>query len=152
MKTIVTVSKINESAQPYKHVEIVTSLYGEDGDDFGLASISFDQFGCFSFKVQLRYVSHTLAKWEEIYNTRHFGSDKAWEIYNSLLSPLIAEEVIGGFNKYHVVNDFSDDQWEEKATGWNKVLEEVNDFLKSIDPEFRVLPTPEEVDDEEEHP
>ena len=60
MKTIVTVSKINESAQPYKHVEIVTSLYGEDGDDFGLASISFDQFGCFSFKVQLRYVSHTL--------------------------------------------------------------------------------------------
>jgi len=152
MKTIVTVSKINESAQPYKHVEIVTSLYGEDGDDFGLASISFDQFGSFSFKVQLRYVSHTLTKWEEIYNTRHFGSAQAKEIYDNLLSPLIAEDVIGGFNKYHVVNDFPDDQWEAKATGWNEVLEKVNDFLKSIDPEFRILPTLEEVDDEEACP
>lgn len=150
MKTIVTVSKINEGVKPHKHVEIVTSLYDEDGDDLGLASISFDQFGCFSFKVRLRYVSHTL--WEEIYHTCHFGSDHAKAIYNCLLSPLIEENVIGGFNKYHVVNDFPDDTWEAKATGWNKVLGEVNDFLKSIDPEFRILPTPEEVDDEEECP
>lgn len=152
MKTIVTVSEIKDGYKPHKHVEIVTSLYGEDGDDFGLASISFDQFGCFSFKVQLRYVSQTLPKWEEIYDTRHFGSEQAREIYNRLISPLVEEHVIGGFDKYHVVNDFSDDQWEEKATGWNGVLEKVNDFLKSIDPEFRVLPTSEEVDDEEECP
>ena len=149
MKSIVTVSK-NEKDRPfYGHVVIVTSLYDKDGDDLGLASISFDQYGTFSFKVQLRYVEHTIPLWVEIYDTLHFGRAKALDVY-VLLKPLI-----GYFEdeKYHIINNFPDDSFSgNTSSGWNAILKSVDDFLCSIDPEFRVLPTPEEVDDEEEYP
>ena len=147
MKTIVTVSKNEKDIPYYGHVEIVTTLYDKDGEDLGLASISFDQYGTFSFKVQLRDVSHT--KWEEIYDTLKFGRATARDVYK-LLTPLIGylED-----EKYHIINNVPDDSFSGNTNnGWNAVLESVDNFLCSIDPEFRVLPTPEEVDDEEEHP
>ena len=149
MKTIVTVSKNEKDIPFYGHVVIVTSLYDKDGDDLGLASISFDQHGNFSFKVQLRYVAQTIPKWVEIYDTLNFGRAKANDVY-VLLTPLV-----GYFEdeKYHIINNIPDDSFSgDTHSGWNAVLKSVDDFLESIDPEFRVLPTPEEVDDEEANP
>ena len=138
MKSIVTVSKIKEHRLFYRHVVIVTSLYDEDGDDLGLASISFDQFGTFSFKVQLRYVAHTVPKWEEIYDTLNFGRAKAKDVYVKLLTPLI------GFfedEQYHIINNIPDDSFPgDTKSGWNAVLKSVDDFLCASDPEFRILP------------
>lgn len=146
MKTIVTVSK-NEKDRPiYGHVVIVTSLYDVDGDDLGLASISFDQYGTFSFKVQLRDVANTLPLWVEIYDTLHFGRAKALDVY-VLIKPLIVED-----EKYHIINNFHDDIFYKDSktnSGWNAVLKSVDDFLCSIDPEFRILPVIEEEKDED---
>lgn len=150
MKTIVTVSKNNKDIPFYGHVGIVTSLYDKDGDDIGLASISFDQYGSFSFKVQVRYDAPMVPKWEEIYDTLNFGRAKAKDVYAEQLTPLIGylED-----EKYHIINNFPDGIFSgDTKSGWSAVLKSINDFLESIDPEFRVLPTPEEVDDEEVNP
>lgn len=138
MKSIVTVSNYYNSRQHNSQVVIVTSLYDQEGDDLGLASISCDEYGTFSFKVQLRYVPHTVPKWEEIYDTLNFGRAKAKDVYAKLLTPLI-----GYFDdeQYHIINNIPDDDFPgDTNSGWNAVLKSVDDFLSSIDPEFRILP------------
>ena len=141
MKTVVTVSNLKMGSTSYRQVVILTSLYDADRDDIGLASISFDSSGSFSFKVQLRYVSHTLPTWCEIYDTLDVGRQWARNIYDRTIDPLIEPQTFP-FEQHTRVNDVPDDRFSKnmKGKGWNAVLEFVECFLMSIDPEYRLFP------------
>lgn len=141
MKTVVTVSNLKMGSTSYRQVVILTSLYDADRDDIGLASISFDSSGSFSFKVQLRYVSHTLPMWCEIYNTLDVGRQWAGSIYNKMIDPLVEQQAFS-LEQHTRVNDVPDDSFRKnmKGKGWNAVLEIVECFLMSIDPEYRLFP------------
>lgn len=149
MKTIVTVSNLKEGATTYKQVVVNTTLFGADGGIMGLASISFTEFGGFLFKVQLRYVSHTLNTWTDVYNTLDFGANRAKEIFQKVIVPLIGK--VGDEDTYHVINNVCDDDWDGKKEGWNQVLDEVDRFIQAIDLEYRLFPELD-VDGIEENP
>lgn len=141
MKTIATVANLKNGTQSYRNVRIITTLYDQDRDDIGLASISFGEFGSFSFKVQLRIVAPILPTWCEIYDTVDVGRQWARSIYYKMIKPLI-EQPAFSFEQLTHVNDCPDDHCRKnmKGKGWNAVLEIVESFLMSIDPEYRLFP------------
>lgn len=143
MKTIVTFSDTQGANPSYREATITTTLYDEDGEDIGLASITVSGDGRFRFRVNPRYVSETQPKWIDAYNTADIGSVTSLELWN-VVKDLVRRQDIK-VNTYCVVNDLNDEGWDEnKKKGWNKVLDIVNQFLLAIDPEYRLFPPPGE--------
>ena len=139
MKTIVTFSDTLVVNPSYRAATITTTLYDEDGDAVGLASITVSGDGRFRFRVNLRYVSETQPKWIDAYNTADIGSVTSLELWNVVMDLVRRQDI--KVNTYCVVNDLNDEGWDENnKKGWNKVLDIVNQFLLAIDPEYRLFP------------